>query len=55
MFYNHHNLPFPNYRRDYQPAVPIDPDLKICNLSSISVLEWAPSVMCLNINRGVTH
>ena len=32
--------------------MPIDPDLKICNLSSSSVLEWVPSVMCLNTNIG---
>ena len=53
MYYNHNNLPFPNYRWDYQPVVPIDPDLKVWNLSSSSVLEWVPSVMCLNINREV--
>ena len=55
MYYNHDNLPFPNYRWDYQPVVPIDPDLKVWNLSSSSVPEWVPSVMCLNINRGILH
>ena len=36
-------------------VVPIDPDLKVWNLSSSSVPEWVPSVMCLNITIGILH
>ena len=48
MYYNHDNLPFPHYRWDYQPIVPIDPDLKNCSLSSSSVLECVPSVIIID-------